>query len=82
MKETTLREIQLFELDILKDVHEFCVANNIRYSLAYGTLIGAIRHKGFIPWDDDKTSLCPVLITTDSAAHTSPKQAMRYLRQH
>lgn len=59
MKEMTLREIQLFELDILKDVHEFCMANNIRYSLAYGTLIGAIRHKGFLPWDDDIDIVMP-----------------------
>lgn len=41
MKEMTLREVQLFELDILKDVHEFCMANHINYSLAYGTLITA-----------------------------------------
>lgn len=49
----TLRELQLFSLEILKDVHQFCVDNQIPYSISDGTLIGAVRHKGFIPWDDD-----------------------------
>lgn len=53
MKEMTLRELQLFSLEILKDVHHFCVDNGIMYSVSDGSLIGAIRHKGFIPWDDD-----------------------------
>ena len=53
MTELTLKEIQDFSLDILKDVHRFCERENIRYSLAYGTLIGALRHQGFIPWDND-----------------------------
>ena len=53
MKELTLKEIQQYGLDVLLHVHEFCVAHDIPYSLAYGTLIGAVRHKGFIPWDDD-----------------------------
>ncbi len=53
MKELTLRELQLFALDILKEIHIFCEERGIRYAVAYGTLIGALRHKGFIPWDDD-----------------------------
>ena len=53
MKEMTLKDIQSASLEILKDVHEFCQDNGIRYTLYYGTLLGAIRHNGFIPWDDD-----------------------------
>lgn len=50
---TELNELKQIELDIMKDVHAFCVNNSITYYLAYGTLIGAMRHNGFIPWDDD-----------------------------
>lgn len=53
MKELSLQDIQQESLRILKVVHEFCVNNNIQYSLTGGTLIGAARHNGFIPWDDD-----------------------------
>lgn len=48
-----LRRLQLEQLGILKVIDAFCRQNGIRYSLYAGTLLGAVRHRGFIPWDDD-----------------------------
>ena len=48
-----MREVQLFDLQILKDVVRVCDNNNIKYMISSGTLLGAVRHGGFIPWDDD-----------------------------
>ena len=48
-----LRQAQKIMLYIMKKIHEVCVKHNIKYWLDYGTLLGAIRHDGFIPWDDD-----------------------------
>lgn len=49
----TLEESKKVEQAILDEITSFCDENNLRYFLTYGTLIGAVRHKGFIPWDDD-----------------------------
>lgn len=46
-------EVQQGLLLLIKEFDSFCKTNSIRYSLAWGSLLGAIRHKGFIPWDDD-----------------------------
>ena len=59
MKELTLQELKEVELDILKMFDVFCKENNIRYYLSHGTLLGAIRYKEFIPWDDDVDLLIP-----------------------
>ena len=54
-----LKEVQNVELGILKMFDQLCKKYNLYYSLAYGTIIGAIRHKGFIPWDDDVDVMMP-----------------------
>jgi len=52
-KQISWEEQRQIQLEVLKYVDSFCKANAIQYSLAFGTLIGAVRHKGYIPWDDD-----------------------------
>ena len=53
--ETEIRteELKQLELGVLCYIRDKCIENGLKYYLMYGTLIGAIRHKGFIPWDDD-----------------------------
>lgn len=53
MQAIGIEEVKKIQKEILDEVVAFCDNNNIRYFLAYGTLLGAIRHKGYIPWDDD-----------------------------
>ncbi len=50
---TDIEEVKKIEVEILDAFVSFCEKNNLKYFLAYGTLLGAARHKGFIPWDDD-----------------------------
>lgn len=53
MKSIQVEELKRIQLDILKSIDIFCSFNNIHYSLAFGSLLGAVRHGGYIPWDDD-----------------------------
>lgn len=53
MKKMSLKEMQLVELEMLVVFNDYCKENGLKYSLGAGSLIGAVRHKGFIPWDDD-----------------------------
>lgn len=61
MVDTEMLQRQLWETEqeILDVVHKVCTENGLRYSLAYGTLLGAVRHGGFLPWDDDVDVMMP-----------------------
>ena len=74
-QELTTRQIQLVCLNMLKYFDALCRQHNLRYFLSGGTLLGAVRHQGFIPWDDDIDVMMPrpdyqrLLQLTGSAEH-------------
>ena len=53
LSDSDIESVKKIALDILTEIDKICRENNLKYSLASGTLLGAVRHKGFIPWDDD-----------------------------
>lgn len=59
IRELNIAETQKVSLEILKEIAQICEERNLRYYLIYGTLIGAVRHKGYIPWDDDVDIMMP-----------------------
>ena len=59
MRYIEIDELRKLQLDIMQTIHDFCTKNNIRYSISGGTLLGAVRHKGYIPWDDDIDCMMP-----------------------
>lgn len=60
MEDNIVKEMQDAQLRILKEIDRVCEENGLEYCLAFGTEIGAIRHQGFIPWDDDIDIFMPV----------------------
>ncbi|WP_326426680.1 LicD family protein [Adlercreutzia wanghongyangiae] len=59
MRELSRREAQEVEIKLLEEFADICDQRGLRYYLAYGTLIGAARHEGFVPWDDDVDVMMP-----------------------
>ena len=59
MEADYLKNVWEVELTILNEIDRVCKKNGLKYSLAYGTLLGAVRHGGFIPWDDDIDLMMP-----------------------
>ena len=53
MEEMTIEELRKIQIEMLEHIDTICEKHNLKYFLLGGTLIGAIRHKGYIPWDDD-----------------------------
>ena len=53
MRKIDFKEIRQIQMSILDEIVRICQKENLKYYIAYGSLLGAVRHKGYIPWDDD-----------------------------
>lgn len=58
-KNIDVNELKKIQVDILNEFSDYCAENGLTYYITYGTLIGAVRHKGYIPWDDDIDVMMP-----------------------
>lgn len=72
-----LRKCQLADAELLRIVHEILQKHSIQYWLGYGTLLGAVRHKGFIPWDDD-LDICMTRENYNKAIEVLPKELEKF----
>lgn len=59
MNKISLEQRKRIQLEMLSELDSFCNEHNLKYVLAYGTLLGTVRHKGYIPWDDDVDVIMP-----------------------
>ena len=80
----TLRQVQLIQLEMLIEVDRICKKCNIKYNIIAGTLLGAIRHGGFIPWDDDAdvALLRPEYENFRAACKTELDKSRFYFQDH
>ncbi|MCQ2814853.1 MAG: LicD family protein [Bacilli bacterium] len=74
-REVTVTDVKQISARIVSEIHEFCEKNNLCYVLFFGTLLGAIRHNGYIPWDDDVDIAMPrkdyeIFIKTYKSEHS------------
>jgi len=78
-----IKIVQMYSLELLKELDKVCNENNLTYYIIGGTLLGAIRHKGFIPWDDDVDIAMPrkdyiYLIENSERLFTHPVHLAHY----